>query len=141
MGFSAGAVEQVVDAAVEHEFGPLRITIEQVGRPIGHALEAVLCIADQQVIGDRQILGQGRVQAHVDQVDIGFLAHGDDLALVFIQGQFLHGRTFGLQLQGQDKGCEPTSHNTSRPGSRRRNSGPASTGGRAPESEEGMCQK
>ena len=97
MGLAARAVQQLIDAAAQDEVRALGLVVEQMRGPLGNAEQAGVVLADQQVVVDADVLGQGAVQLDVDQVDKGMGADRDDPALRRIEHQVAHRR----QAQGQ----------------------------------------
>ncbi|RMP60704.1 hypothetical protein ALQ18_00053 [Pseudomonas marginalis pv. marginalis] len=106
VGFTARAMHQLVQAAVQHERRGGRFGIQQVRRPFGDAE-----VIDQQVIADHHVQRQSVVQRHVDQVDEGVAPHRYYLALALVQLNFA-GVFANVQPQGwrQFTGCHQPQH-------------------------------
>ncbi|MNP57463.1 hypothetical protein D3C76_1522980 [compost metagenome] len=87
---AAGAVQQLVQAAAQHQARALAARVEQVRGPVGNALAI-----DAQVVFEGDVAGQGLAEVNVQQVDEGVPAYGNDLAIHL--GRAVHDE---LGLQG-----------------------------------------
>lgn len=80
MRFAAGAVHQLVDAAVQHKARGLGVGVQKVWRPFGDA-----AAVDHHVVANGDVLGQRRTQPYVDQVNKGLPPNRDDMAVLRIE--------------------------------------------------------